>query len=151
MKKIIFFSSLCLMAFALNAQEYVDLGLPSGTLWKSINEIGFFSNYSSAFLDYGNNLPTKEQFKELADNCEWTWRNNGYKVTGPNGQSIFLPAEGFRDCNGELDQSGQNGSYWSSSIASLDRACALTFTSTNRWVGDLEKCSGHSVRLVKNK
>ena len=151
MKKIIFLCSFCLMAFALNAQEYVDLGLPSGTLWKSKNENGFFYNHSSAVLDYGDNLPSKEQFKELADNCEWTWQNNGYKVTGPNGQSIFMPAEGFRDCNGELDQSGQYGSYWASSIASLDRAFALFFTSTNMGVGDPEKCSGRSVRLVKNK
>ena len=69
MKKIIFLCSFCLMAFALNAQEYVDLGLPSGTLWKSKNENGFFYNHSSAVLDYGDNLPSKEQFKELADNC----------------------------------------------------------------------------------
>ena len=39
MKKILFFSLICLMALSVNAQ-WVDLGLPSGTLWKDKNEKG---------------------------------------------------------------------------------------------------------------
>ena len=45
-------------------------------------------------------LPTKEEFQELIDNCEWEWTRErgsywGYKITGPNGNSIFLPAGGM--------------------------------------------------------
>ena len=46
-------------------------------------------------------LPTKEEFQELIDNCTWEWTREsssylGYKITGPNGNSIFLPAGGMR-------------------------------------------------------
>ena len=44
-------------------------------------------------------MPTKDEMQELFDNCTWTeeTRNgiNGYIVTGPNGNSIFLPRAGF--------------------------------------------------------
>lgn len=46
-------------------------------------------------------MPTKEEFQELIDKCEWEWTKEagsywGYRVTGPNGNSIFLPAGGMR-------------------------------------------------------
>ena len=45
-------------------------------------------------------IATQSEFQELITACIWTWeeRNgcNGYKVTGPNGNSIFLPTTGFR-------------------------------------------------------
>ena len=45
-------------------------------------------------------LPTKEEFQELIDKCQWEWKQQdyhwGYKVTGQNGNSIFLPAGGFK-------------------------------------------------------
>lgn len=40
-------------------------------------------------------MPTKFEMEELTNNCEWNWTNQrgvvGYKVTGENGNSIFLP------------------------------------------------------------
>lgn len=40
-------------------------------------------------------MPTREEFKELIDNCSWKWVESpaGAIVTGPNGKSIFLPAD----------------------------------------------------------
>lgn len=64
-------------------------------------------------------MPTKAEQDELRNNCTWTWTTqngvNGYKVTGPNGNSIFLPAAGCRDGT-NLKYSGSNGYYWSSSL-----------------------------------
>lgn len=41
-------------------------------------------------------MPDYDDCQELADECTWTWTtlrgNNGYLVTGSNGNSIFLPA-----------------------------------------------------------
>ena len=61
-------------------------------------------------------MPNQNDFKELVDNCKWEWITyngaNGFKLTGPNGNSIFLPATGYCDpllCNQEI-----NGFYWSS-------------------------------------
>ena len=141
---------MCLLALTLNAQQYVDLGLPSGTLWKDANETEMLP-FEDAFLTYGDSLPTKAQFDELVEKCTWTWNRNGYKVTGSNGNSIFLPAAGFRDCNGDL-QNGQNhGNYWSSTIAELGRSWSCYFTSTIFGMGSAERCSWRAVRLVKSK
>ena len=45
--------------------------------------------------------PTREQMEELVNKCSWEWTQLtgtcGYRVTGPNGNSIFLPAGGFRE------------------------------------------------------
>lgn len=142
---------MCLMALTLNAQQYVDLGLPSGTKWSTENEPGFFYNYNSAFLDFGSSLPTKEQFKELEENCTWEWKDNGYRVTGPNGNSIFLPADGFRKCDGELLENGKNGTYWSSTFNDIDHAWCLHFSSSRIGITAPERCTGRAVRLVQNK
>lgn len=46
-------------------------------------------------------MPTKVQIEELCEECMWTWTtmdgHDGYKVVGPNGNSIFLPAAGYLD------------------------------------------------------
>ena len=75
---------------------YVDLGLPSGTKWKSANEDGYYT-YDEAVKKFGNSLPSKEQWEELKGNCIWVWKGNGYDVTGPNGKTIYLRAAGCFD------------------------------------------------------
>ena len=66
-------------------------------------------------------MPTFDEQEELLSKCTWTWTTqngvNGYKVTGPNGNSIFLPASGFRHSTG-VEYRGIGGSYWSSSLYS---------------------------------
>ena len=65
-------------------------------------------------------MPTRAEFEELLnkDNCTWEWTTlngkKGYKVTSrKNGNSIFLPAAGWR--NGpSLYYAGQYSDYWSS-------------------------------------
>ncbi len=48
----------------------------------------------------GWRMPTHKEMQELVDSCTWTWTTKegviGYKVTGPNGNSIFLPASGAK-------------------------------------------------------
>ncbi|MEF9924564.1 MAG: serine/threonine protein kinase, partial [Muribaculaceae bacterium] len=62
-------------------------------------------------------LPTKAQMEELDSKCTWegTTLNGvkGVKVTGPNGNSIFMPCAGFRN-GSTLYEQGKNGFYWSS-------------------------------------
>ena len=139
-------------AAELKAQGLVDLGLPSRTLWKDRNEPGGHYSYEEAISRFGKNLPTKKQWQELIDKCRWTENGNDYKVTGPNGNSIFLPSHTrYRTCAGMLN--GGEGYYWSSTpdgdevwyfciclhckdIMSID--CSM------------KKCQGCVVRLVQN-
>ncbi len=128
---------------------YVDLGLPSGALWKETNESGFYT-WDEAVSKFGDELPTKEQFEELKNECTWTWTGNGYEVTGPNGESITLPAEGYVTLIGR-DGVGTCGQYWSSTRSSYNpcQAWSLSFNSSE--VGEYEPVhsSKDPVRLVK--
>lgn len=64
-------------------------------------------------------MPTEEEMKELDEDCTWTWTTQngvvGMKVTGPNGNSIFLPAAGYRDGT-DLHHRGSVGVYWSATL-----------------------------------
>lgn len=73
----------------------------------------------AAFVCWGKEwrMPTDKEQDELLKKCVWTWttRNgvNGYNVVGLNGNSIFLPASGYRGVT-ELGESRSGGYYWSS-------------------------------------
>ena len=65
-------------------------------------------------------MPTKAEQDELRNNCTWEYTTlngvNGYHVTGPNGNSIFLPAAGVRQYS-ILSNLCDSGCYWSSSLS----------------------------------
>ena len=132
--------------------EYVDLGLPSGTLWRGMNEDGDkLYTYDEAMERFSDRLPTKEQLEELSDECKWTWTGRGYNVKGPNGNSIFLPAAGYRNCGDNVSHVGTYGSYWSSTPDGSERAWSLDFNSSGVRVNSDDRCYGLSVRLVQGK
>ena len=196
--------------------EYVDLGLPSGTLWATCNvgacspeeygdyfawgettpkdyydwstykwcnggpyllnkycnnrdygrvdEDGFVDDKmeldpedDAAYVNWGPQwrMPTYNQQKELVRGCTWTWttRNgvNGHIITGPNGNTLFLPAAGSRWYD-SLNDDGKYGHYLS---RSLDwQYCFnayIIFLSSYRvdWSSS-NRSSGKSVRAVRN-
>lgn len=135
---------------------YVDLGLSSGTLWKTSNEenasdaeYAFFT-YDEAVSQFGDKLPSREQWMELVNECDWTWTGMGYKVFGPNGKSISLPAAGYRNCSGSVNNVGSYGYYWSSTPCGSDYAWFLGFFSGDVQMNNYPWCEGHSVRLVQD-
>ena len=73
-------------------------------------------------------MPTDVEWVELWYYCNWTWTTqggrNGCKLTSKtNGNSIFLPAAGFRE-GSSLNAAGSYGYYWSSSLSSDLPSCA---------------------------
>ena len=187
-----------------NGHEYVDLGLPSGTLWATCNvgatkpeEYGDYfawgetqpkSTYDWGTYKYCNGsltsltkyctdsyygtvddkttlelsddaanynwggawrMPTMLEWSELIDNCSWTWADYGHVVTGPNGNSIFLPAAGCR-YDSSLLSVGSYGDYWSSSLDTNSPYYAyyLSFFSDYVGWGNDNRCCGRSVRPV---
>ena len=195
-----------------NGYEYVDLGLPSGTKWATMNvgadspeEYGDYFSWGetkpkakynwetykwcegsydtqtkyctdsyygtvdnktilelsddAANANWGGDwrMPTKEEQDELRTECTWTWtaKNgvNGYIVTGPNGNSIFLPAAGWR-YDSSLNYAGSYGTYWSSSLSSSRSYCAYCLIFISSDVGSTDgydRNFGLSVRLVMAK
>lgn len=63
-------------------------------------------------------LPTIVEFNELIRYCSWEWttenRINGYRVTGPNGNSIFFPCGGMTSFT-TLQNFNEMGCYWTGS------------------------------------
>ena len=98
-------------------------------------------------------MPTLNEQKELLNNCTWEWTTqngvNGYTVTGPNGNSIFLPAAGCRGGTG-VDFRGSGGYYWSSSLYSnsSDSAYFLYLISGRYYWNSYYRYFGYSVRPV---
>ena len=99
-------------------------------------------------------MPTGAEMNQLHNNCTWTWTTvnsvNGYRVTGPNGNSIFLPAAGY--CDGEdVYDRGSRGFYWTPELFSYDSKYAyyldLNDGLSEGW-GDIYRCYGLSVRPV---
>lgn len=128
---------------------WVDLGLPSGTLWADRNEDGIYS-YEEAQEVFGGSLPTKAQLEELLRFCEWYKVEGGAMVKGPNGKTITLPAAGHRPCGGSLEEVGTVGGYWSSTA--LDKKWAwyfyFDFERGEVQTDNRNLCYGFSVRLV---
>ncbi len=98
-------------------------------------------------------MPTDIEWAELQEKCRWVWttRNGvtGCEVTGPNGNSIFLPAAGFW-IDSVFCAAGSQAIYWSSSLG--DRGFALMryfYSSDVRWSrADGHRAQGHSVRPI---
>lgn len=90
----------------MKKQEYVDLGLPSRTKWATCNigaenpeDYGYYFTWNE-MIEFCWDVPDRVQTLELIKECTWEWTTqngvNGYKVIGPNGNSIFFPAAGYR-------------------------------------------------------
>ena len=97
------------------------------------------ASYDAAMANWGNDwrMPTQDEVKELVLDCTWSWTTKngvcGYKVTGPNGNSIFLPAVGER-FGTEVSRRDLCGLYWSGTLRerNSDKAYYLYFDSGNR-------------------
>ena len=121
------------------------------------------SEDDAATVNWGSEwrTPTYDEWTALnnTDNFTWTWdsTNKGYTVTsrisGYEGESIFLPAAGSRYSSG-LSNAGSYGNYWSSSLYTsrtyYARGCSFdgdnhsTYNSGYRYYG-------HSVRPVRSQ
>ena len=222
MKKILFLMAIALPFILISCGDdkdepavpdkgdYVDLGLPSGTLWATRNvgadkpeDIGDYfawgettpkttyvvENYKWGGYDsngqfylskYNDNarygaidnkneldpaddaasvhyphgrMPSDEQIRELCTKCSWQWtqRNgvNGQLVTGPNGNTLFLPAAGDR-WEESLPGAGSNGWYWSRTLnRGSSGAYYLNFSSDRVYWSISYRFDGYSVRAVR--
>ncbi len=113
------------------------------------------ASHDAARANWGGSwrLPTASEIDELVNKCQWTWitkgGHKGYKVTGPNGNSIFFPAAGYRLATGHGNV-GEYGNYWSATPLGSDtqKAYRLTFHIGIFYRYSHLRCLGFSVRAV---
>ena len=109
-------------------------------------------------------IPTREEFQELIDYCtfDYDWLNEeqtieGFKITGRNGNSIIMPAAGYRnDATYKSDQFF----YWSATLwmtdnprnnRGKDATCLKHLTSEEATLDDFYRYRGCAVRPVLSK
>ena len=109
----------------------------------------------AATANYGGRTPTKKEWGELRNNttAQWTTRNgvNGLLFTGTNGNSLFLPATGYRG-DSSLYVDGSSGNYWSSSLSTdlPSSAWSFYFNSRANRISDISpRKIGQTVRAVR--
>ena len=88
--------------------------------------------------------PTEEEFNELINKCQWEWSElngkTGYKVTGPNEESIFIP---FNKYSQFISR------YWTASSYEKKTAKSLISSWLNSpIITDSERYNGHFIRPV---
>ena len=101
-------------------------------------------------------MPTFDEFMELKDNCTRTWTTqdgvNGYQMEGPNGNTIFLPAAGWRE-GSDLKSAGKWCFYWSSSLCYIypNNTCAFDYNiASSIYIPyPRDRYFGHMVRPVR--
>lgn len=108
-----------------------------------------------ATIEWGGawRLPTDEELTELRLQCTWASvtlnGEHGYSVTGPNGNSIFLPAAGYMDAS-EVIAAGEQGNYWSKSswIFNQSKSWAIYFDADSKDHSHCDRYLGLTVRPV---
>lgn len=109
--------------------------------------------YDAATVNLGKDwrIPTKEEMKELIDNCSWEWVQisgiRGYKITGRNGNSIFLPAAG---CKSDTQHYHKNTALCYSSATTAGKiSCYAIFKDGGSYnYSGCEKYRGMTIRPV---
>ena len=192
----------------IDEHEWVDLGLPSGTLWATCNigasapeEYGdyfawgetepkdyydwstykwcngsndsltkYCSTNGYGVLDYKKNLdpeddaayvnwgpawrmPTHEQQVELMNVCTWSRTTlngvNGFQVTGPNGNKLFLPLAGERS-GSQLIYAGSSAGYWPETLFAADAGQIMYIYGNNVRTAWTYRCEGWTVRALRS-
>ena len=104
-------------------------------------------------------MPTHEQEVELVNECSWEDVTingvRGYKITGPNGNSIFMPRGGLYDGTVYTSYANTGGWYWTSTLNSVGSSYAqgLYFLYIPDYsylvnTDNHERCDGHNIRPV---
>lgn len=130
-------------------------GVPAGSgVYPNVVNIGG-NEYDVLSQEWGHGyrIPTEVELNELNTKCIWTSASingvNGFKVTGPNGNSIFIPAAGVKYSDGSIGSRGDCACLWSSWGDYGFSARALHINAANsRAFQSTYKCDGLSLRGV---
>lgn len=100
----------------------------------------------------GWRMPTEQEINELCQSCTWEWitlnGTEGCRVIGPNGNSIFLPAAGYK--SSEVWHEREFGYYLSSSLGSNSFYCCYMYFDSDSygWSDECARDYGHTIRPV---
>lgn len=120
------------------------------------------TEYDAVKVAWGGDwvMPTYYDLDELYERCKWEATTKkgvaGYKVTGPNGNSIFLPLTGYYN-GSELQYAGQYARYWAGTVRTLSKknewgiSYNLNINPENNVLLGTQRHWGAVIRPVKKK
>ena len=134
--------------------EFVDLGLPSGTLWSSEKKK---NNDGLLYLPYEEalelNVPTNNQCWELFDSCIFTFKDNQMCCIGPNGNYLTFCYTGYKEM--DSPKFSEIAYFWVKNDDDVDsKTWAAAIGGTNKpWRDTRVMFKGYKlpIRLVKTK
>jgi hypothetical protein len=137
-----------------NKTEYVDLGLPSGTLWAKRFEK---QNGERLYLPYDvakrMNLPTEEQWEELQKVCKWSEEDEKIYCVGPNGNSLYFSTTGYIEARSKRVDNCSSYFWLTNSEANNEekKVGRVLLWGNGALCQTLESFSGHKfpIRLVR--
>lgn len=139
-----------------NTRMYFD-GLPSNIKSDTIRAmLRIIDNpkYDAARANWGEGwqLPSSADFAELNKECIWQYMtidgHNGYKITGPNGNLVFLPMAGYIE-ETYKSQVGTGGFYWTGDFCDDTRSIMFDFhKSSHDGIIWSNRQNGKSIRPV---
>lgn len=145
------------VTYEIESYKYYDM--LSASCLNLGNIGGTIYDASSKATDGLLRIPSLNEVRELVEQCTWMWTETngvcGMKVTGPNGNSIFLPATGY--CWGGLCYGEEDfGYYWTDTqrgYFNYDHAWALYFdySGAHSWNNHFRRYHGHVIRPVLTK
>lgn len=130
-----------------------DYGIADGKTELTISDDAARAQWAGSWR-----MPTNEQWSELVSKCEWVWKpycgNNGYYVKGPNGRTIFLPAAGMQEDEGNITYN-ESCRYWSRTLCDWN-GCQkawgfILHPDIVMYSEPFDRCYGLTVRPVKEK
>ena len=134
-----------------NKTEYVDLGLPSGTLWSMDYER---EDGNILYLPYIKavqfNIPTEEQCKELFECCRWTHTNGIVFCIGPNGNSISFAHSGYKEIDNKTSCYSYISYFWiqDENDEESDKKSVSIHESSGVWKGMSKTFSGYKLPIL---
>jgi hypothetical protein len=112
------------------------------------------TEYDAAHVHWGGSwrLPTREQAEELVNECAWKAESlngvAGFRVTGKNGNSIFLAAGGGRDGT-SVNFAVVGADFWTGTVSeNSGEAWCFTFYQGRVHTDDLWRHYGFMIRPV---
>ena len=134
---------------------WVDLGLPSGTLWCDRDYEGAYLDYE-ALKNFGDNLPSMEQWKELFDYCSFGCdeASGTLYAVGSNGNKLLFPPDLMMDVAYGGFGAWDDGywSYWTRTVKEdAPNGCpsVASFSKQEKSLWESHSLAFFSVRLVK--
>lgn len=119
-------------------------------------QLGTSDDAAKQLLGGDWHIPTKAEFQELEEKCQWEWVEQngkaGYRVTGPSGNSIFLPAAGNK-YNATVSNLGKRGDYWTSTLGEdySNNGVNYTFWNEGHKLASNFRYYGRTIRAVRSK